>query len=588
MAKVTFVTFYNDFSIGVNILSSLLIEKGHDVSVVFFKLPRKETIDWFEEDADEFMEAVDCYGNIVGGNAEVNRWTDTETGLLIDLLKDLGTQIVCFSSRTTDNKLAADVFPKVRASVHAVTLSGGFGPSLDPGFYAELVDYVFIGEAENCIHDLISKIDSGQSIRDVNNIAFMDKGRLITNPLGSPDRLVFTRQIIPDKTFYIDQERVYAYADRAAVVKTHAYSTFFGRGCISKCSYCSVGNWRELYAREGFHVGARRNRSIGNIIDELIDIKKSGVTFIHFRDEFLTGSYENMKEFFSLYERYVGLPFWAYLVPKQMLIHPDLVEDAVNAGWVDTETGFQSGSDDINRRVFNRHISNRDTLAYAHLVAKYKVNRQYDFIIFNPAEEKKHIRETFSLLQALPKDRAYLYMPRLFYFPQTPICEALAPYRTKTIDFDYYYRLALLYLICFVVPEKTFEGVLNNDAMVLSRFRLKEFYSNYLTSHGIEFMHGTHDKPESITTHRYRRIIEKHGYDDMIVWKDENYFDSMKDICSEKNVLRYIDDTVEPDSHAFLQTVEKPVPIFICSPEKSRIKSLILSRYPDYPGNVYV
>lgn len=588
MAKVAFVTFYNDFSIGVNILSSLLIEKGHDVAVIFFKIPKKENIDWFEEDADEFMEAVNCYGDIVGGNAEVNRWTDNETELLINQLNDFGVEIICFSSRTTDNKLAADVFPQVRKSVDAITLAGGFGPSLAPEFYADLVDYVFVGEAENSIQELMSKIEAGESIKSFNNIGYKENGKLILNRLANPDRLLFQKQLSSEQTFYIDHDKVYTYKNRDSIVKANAYSTFFGRGCISKCSYCSVGNWGALYTKEGYHISARRNRKVEDIVDELVEIKRGGTSFIHFRDEFLTGTYDNMKLFFELYEREINLPFWAYLVPSQMLKHPDLVKDAVNAGWVDTETGFQSGSDEINRRVFNRHIPNRETLEYTKLIAQYKVNRQYDFIIFNPAEEKKHILETFKLLQALPKERAYLYMPRLFYFPGTPICDVLENHPDNKNNYEYYYRLSLLYLICFVTTEKEFERILNDDVMISSSQRLKKYYRNYLQTHEIEFMHGTHDNPDSITTHRYQRIIKKNGYEDLIIWKDDNYFDEMKDIFEGKNILFSINDISNPEISNYLENVRKPVPIFVCSPDKSKIKSYFYDNYPDYPGRIYV
>ncbi len=588
MAKITFVTFYNDFSIGVNVLSSILINHGHDVSVVFFKLPKKETISWFEDQADEFMEAVDCSGNILGGNAQINRWTNQEVSLLIGLLNKIEPDVICFSSRTTDNILAQDVLPKVRAATRAITLAGGFGPTLNPEIYAKLVDYVYIGEAENSINHLISKLEAGESIKEFPNICYLDGQNLTTNKLSDPDDLAFKVQIIPEETYYIDNNRVYPYHTRSEIVKTHTYSTFFGRGCISKCSYCSTGNWRSLYYREGFVIPARRNREIENIISELVELKKSGITFIHFRDEFMTGTYENLKQFFKLYENKVGLPFWAYLVPQQMLTHPDLIKSAVDAGWVDTETGFQSGSDFINRTIFNRRIPHKDTLKYVNLIAEYKINRQYDFIIFNPAEKKEHIQETFKLIQALPKKRAYLYMPRLYYFPGTPITHLIAQEHKTSSDFAYYYRIALLYLICFVTSKKEFDTVLNNEQLISSHQHLKEYYQTYLKKNDINFMFGTHEIPESITTHRYKRIIENNNYTDIIIWKESAYYDQMKTIFSNCNILSTIDTNNTQQAEKILKQTQSPIPLFICSPDKAGIKQKIHSECPEYPGKIYV
>ena len=63
-------------------MTSILIEAGYKVSVIYFKLPTKQKIPWFSEEASEFLEMIDCYGNIVGGNAEVNKYTDREIHLL--------------------------------------------------------------------------------------------------------------------------------------------------------------------------------------------------------------------------------------------------------------------------------------------------------------------------------------------------------------------------------------------------------------------------------------------------------------------------------------------------------------------------
>ena len=594
MNNIVFITFYNDFSVGINILTSLLIEAGYKVSVIFFKLPIKQRIDWFADEATEFLEMIDCYGEILGGNAEVNPATEPEIELLEVLLEKLSPDVICFSSRTTDNSAAKQIIPKLREKSNAVFLAGGFGPSLNPEIYADLVDYVFIGEAENCIIDLMSAIKNNKSLKDFNNIAYKIGGNFKKNRLGNPDYLCFKKQIIPSETYFIENEKIYSFDNPGDVVKTHAYSTFYGRGCISKCSYCSTGNWRNLYANEGYDIRARRNRNVEDIIEELSELRKKGITFVHFRDEFMTDSYQNMKRFFELYEKQVNLPFWAYLVPQQMLAHPELVKKAVDAGWVVTEIGFQSGSDFINRTIFNRFIRHRDTLAYINLIQKYNILQQYDFIVFNPAEKQEHIEDTFKLLQTLPKKRAKLLLLRLHYFPNTPIHDILRNHYLDSHDFEYYYRIALLYLICFVVSKNEFNKILADRKLTSSSKSLKLFYRNYLDRHGIKFIDGTHAIPESITTHRYERIISKKNFDNIIVWKEDDYYNKMAKAFSQTNILYFIDESRNNSSHKnamnpeILKSITYPYPLFICSPQKQEIKKKILSEYPKYPGQVYV
>ncbi len=594
MAKVTLVSFYNDFSVGINVLSSILIEAGHDVSVIFFKLPKKGSMDWFSEEAVEFMEAVDSYGNILGGNAEISRWTDTEVELLINQICELSPDVLCFSSRTMDNTLAREVYPKVRLRVDSVILAGGFGPSLNPEIYADMVDYVFVGEAENCIVELVDAIVSGESIKGFDSISYLEGGELIRNKLAPPGVLKFKKQIIPEETFYIDGDKIISYADRGEVVKTHTYSTFLGRGCISTCSYCSTGNWLTLYKNEGHTVSRRRNRPVEDVIEELKGVRDTEITFVHFRDEFMTTGAKELEHFFELYEREVNLPFWAYLVPKQILAHPNILKKALDAGFVDTEMGFQSGSDSINRSVFTRNLPHKETVEYSWMLEKHNVNRQYDFIIFNPAERPEHHKETFKLLQALPKKRAKLFLPRLYYFPLVPIHEILAEYRDVPIDFEHYYSIALLFLICFVVKENEFDQILNDEKMMGSWQKLRDYYREYIESHGIEFPFGSHAVADSITTPRYERILKKHGYRDVIVWGDDGYFNDMESIFADTNIVHFISDlpeqggVSEKSSPEVLKGVKDEIPLFICSRRKQEIKLKMLSEYSDYPGRVYV
>lgn len=593
MAKVTFITFYNNFCVGINILSSLLIEEGHDVSVIFFKIPQKKKVDWFTEKPTAFLEAVDCNGDIYSGDAVVNRWSDKEVQLLCDLIEEQNPDIIGFNSRTQDNELASEVFPKIRERTKAVTIAGGFGPSLNPEIYAKLVDYVYIGEAEATICDLISKISKGESVENFSNLYFIKDGKTIQNPLSPPDESKYVRQHITEDTFYVERNRIYKYNERQEIISTNAYSIFLGKGCISTCSYCAIGNWRAIYKNEGYRIKPRRNRRFEHVIKELTEIKDKGISFIHFRDEFMTAEASQMKKFFEIYEQEINLPFWANIVPKQMINNPDLLKQLVDAGFVDTEIGCQSGSDEINRTIFTRNIPHKDTLRYAQMLSDYEVNIQYDFIIFNPAEKQKHIDETIELIQKLPKKRAKLLLPRLYYYPLVPLNEIFIKLNLKDvpIDIEHYYCLALKYLICFVMPKPEFDEFLVKEGAKLSAPELKAFYQKYLKDHNISFVTGTHDFPESITNPRYKRILQRHNHKDIIVWGDEDYYGRMTSVFADADEVSHVDDLLVKDgsiSEEIMGKVANNRPIFVCSSRKGEIKQKIKTLFPEYSGRIYV
>lgn len=595
MQNITFLSFYNDYSVGVNVLSRVLIDAGHKISTIFFKLPCQKRIDWFKEEPG-CMETFSPEGYIRGSNSDVNAASSHEIKLLLDLIAEIKTDILCLSTRSPDRDITLQVLPQIREVFKGPILAGGYGPTFDPETYADLVDYVYRGEAENKIVELISDIECGKSIEDFDNISYKRNGELIVNRLAAPEEMPLREQIINKDSFYIEHDKLHMYDDRNELIRyPHSYSIFFGRGCIHSCSYCSAGNWRNLYKKEGFRIPHRRNRQIESVINELIKAKNSGIIFVNFRDEFLTTKADDLKQFFEIYEREVNIPFWAYLVPKQIVNDPEILRMAVDAGLIDTVIGFQSGSDYINRTYFTRTLSHKYHVEFAHLLAKYKVNMKFDLIGFNPAETEEHVKETFKLIQSLPKERSYLSCARLFFLPGTPAVELFAKFKNKPNDYERYYRNILLYLICFVMPEKEFDKILNDQKLTSSWQHLLSFYQDYLERHDIKFPIGTHEVPGSITTHRYQRILKKQKYSEIIIWGNGDYYKEMAHIFKGENIRYHIDDGINSNGTGkdistpeVFSGIKEQIPVFICSSRKHEIRAKLMNEYSSFPGKIIV
>jgi len=76
----------------------------------------------------------------------------------------------------------------------------------------------------------------------------------------------------------------------------------------------------------------------------------------------------------------------------------------VDAGLSLVEMGIQSGSDRINRDVYERHQMKEDVLRATRILHKFK-NRiilRYQFILFNEYEEEEDIIETINLIKEIP------------------------------------------------------------------------------------------------------------------------------------------------------------------------------------------
>ena len=599
MAKVTFITFYNDYSVAVSCLSSSLMRAGHDVSTIFFKLPLSIKIPWFSENPAHY-EQVEQDGLIYGQMIDINKWTTSEVDLLINKLNELSPDVICISCRTHEKELVLDVLPKVKEKCDAVMVAGGYGPSIEPEMFSDLVDYVFIGEAEDSIVELIEEIEKGNSLLEFDNIAYKKDGKFYKNKLRKPDMAQPRFQVFPDQAFVIEQDKLFKFNEGGDFLRReHCYSTTVGRGCVSTCSYCAVSQWEDMYHREGFKLKKRRNRPVQNVIDELISIKDKKFTFIILRDEFLTGPVEYLKEFFELYEKHVHLPFWAQFVPSQMIKHPELLKMAVDAGFVATENGIQSGSDKINREVFTRFIPNESVVEYVNLLSKYKINSKVDFIIFNPAEDDKDNDETIKIIQSLPKElprcRCYPVLPRLTFMEFTPIAKILVDKKILPKDYDHHYATAILYYLCFVMPKDEFEKIKQQyRSGEISREYLLEFYQSYMKENRIEFVPGTHDIPDSITTYRYERILKKNNFDEIIIWGAGSYYKELEYIFKDSKVLYHIDDgeedalinnTVSPE---VLLKKTKSVPIFVCSKFKMEIKMRIVNEFSQHIDEIYV
>jgi radical SAM superfamily enzyme YgiQ (UPF0313 family) len=323
---------------------------------------------------------------------------------------------------------------------NAVSIAGGYGPSLKMEEFAKQVDYVCFGEGETTLIDIARLIDQNrhEEIKTLNNIGYLDKnGSLVINPPHPPimelDSLPFPDWSDNDSIYIENNMRI---TDPAQIRNIRWYDVFASRGCFSQCSYCMAGHWNKLYKSYGNIKFPRvRVRSPEIVIKEIVEyMDKHPLDYVRFMDSVFSASKKWLKEFLDLYKKRVDLPFFCNI--EMRLQSKELLEMLCENGMVQTSFGIQSGSESIRKYLFNRKIGNHEIIEAALLLKKHGVRYQQDFIGFSPFDTEETLKETFDLLCALPPNHIIVFM--LEIFPKSDLSKRYEKEKPKGLSYEHH------------------------------------------------------------------------------------------------------------------------------------------------------
>ncbi len=219
-----------------------------------------------------------------------------------------------------------------RATPDTLFIAGGFGPTLEPEkFLDKGADAVILGEGEETLLELATRVEQGISWSDVRNLVFRNGGMLYRNPLRPvlrnlddlPLQLRFCPGIYVVKGGTLEE--------RDPLPKSALDHLFGARGCVGSCTYCSAGNWRKIYTQSGVSIPKYRYPSNDVCLQHFKALKHTGCKSIVIADDFFIRPYHVLKEFLNRYSKEIGLPFWAYFHPQFLCNHPDILDLALQA-----------------------------------------------------------------------------------------------------------------------------------------------------------------------------------------------------------------------------------------------------------------
>lgn len=313
---------------------------------------------------------------------------------------------VIFSVLTSTYAWCRRTAAAVKRQTAAPTVFLGLQASLVPErvMRDEDVDYVIAGEAENVINPLLAAIGAGGGFDRVDNLWRRENGEA-----------VFTRRAelvdldalpLPDKDLFAP-----------FISHRYSYSAMVSRGCPFQCSFCEETCSKKLYGPKYF-----RRKSVETVMRELIaGRKRSRFREVIFKDSYLSGDKEWLRELMRRYRRDIRVPFKCFCTITGF--DGETAALLAEAGCYSIEFGLQTWNDRIRHRTLNRAETSEDALRAFRHCDRYRLWYDVDHMFNLPGETEADHRlgaERYRRLRYLSRVKVHF----LVYLPTADIVDA--------------------------------------------------------------------------------------------------------------------------------------------------------------------
>lgn len=339
----------------------------------------------------------------------------------IQLLKEKEVRLVGISLVTDDYADAIALTEAIKKELKILVVWGGAHVNVRPEECLKHADIICRGEGEEALLDLVKSVDeTGIVNTHINNLWIKTANGIIKNELRNleedldkypfPDFDLSTQFVIGEK----GSEQL------AAKHLQSEYSIMTSRGCPYRCTYC-YNNYRwDHYKGKGKYL---RFRSIKNIIEELKAAKTifPGLQKVNFWDDsFVSRPIDDFLNFKESYPKEVALPLFCLVEP--MAFSYEKTKILAECGLVGLQVGIQSGSERVNKEVYQRNVENTEILKMAAYIKSLNIQVVYDLIFNNPYETIEDIKKTIQLFLEIPRPFA-LQGYNLVFYPETKLAQ---------------------------------------------------------------------------------------------------------------------------------------------------------------------
>jgi radical SAM superfamily enzyme YgiQ (UPF0313 family) len=351
--------------------------------------------------------------------------TPEEIRLLLNLLEGLCPDLIGFSLTSMFRRTAGMPTSRIRERMPGIPIVwGGIGPTVEPEECIREAGMICLGEGEEALVELLECLAAGQDPSSIQNLWLHRDGEIRKNPprplRRDLDGLPFP-DMEPDDKYAIARNSLVR-NDPAVSNYGNVYDIMTARGCPYHCSFCCEDILQNLYHGERF----LRRRSPENVLEELRAAKKRWNPWrVNFWDEIFVLDEKWLREFAPRYAEEIGIPYWCY-------VHPNTCRESMlrllkDSGVLEVRMGVQSGSERVNRDVFNRPTKNDEIVRACERLREMEIPYSIDLISDNPFETEEDRRETLELLLRLPRPMTIGSdtIGLLSFYPNYPITKRL-------------------------------------------------------------------------------------------------------------------------------------------------------------------
>lgn len=381
---------------GLRTLSACLKREGHDIKLIFLTLPESDYSEVYKENVIKQLDEITKDCKLVG--------------------------ITAMSSTSTRAKQVIEHYQSKNIPV----VWGGPAPTFFPEKCFKTCNIVAVGEAEPALIELASNIERGKDITKIKNLYIRINSEEFRNPVGPA---VHNLDELAHPDYDIESHLILEKGKLIQFEERHLGGIIFfqtERGCPQACSYCTNNILRDLYKGKS---DLLRTHSVDYVIEELRRLHERfpSIGAFDLRDEtFTVRDIEWIKEFSEKYiASGIGVRLKCLAEPATMSgeqISREKIKLLVDAGLTDIIIGIQSGSDRVNKEVYNRFITQKQLLKAAKIVNEFKdkLTVMYDIITCNPYENAEDILETIRLILKI-QPPFYTSVNNLIFFEGTPL-----------------------------------------------------------------------------------------------------------------------------------------------------------------------
>jgi len=374
--------YKNSESLGIEYISSVLKDYGHKTDLIF------------DPGA----------GDVEFKLKTISKYFDYEKKMLLKV-KRFSPDLIAFSSMTNLYPWVRSLSKKLKMYFNIPIIVGGLHPTLLPKevLQYEYIDMICRGEGEYAMLELVNMMDSRRENKNIENIWFKEKNKIIKNPLRP---LIDDLSLLP----FPDKDLFFKYG-----AFTKRYYIMTSRGCPFNCFYCHNHQIKELYK---FSKNFIRFRTVDNVIDELKwALKKYRMKTIYFYDDIFGQNIIWLREFVEKYKKEINLPYKCLIRPQKLSIEKIRLLQKSKCREIDI--GLESGNERIRNKIMNRQIQEKDMMNSFSVLKKSGIKFSTLNIIGSPTETLEELMDTFNLNYRLQPKGALFHI--LYPFPKTQI-----------------------------------------------------------------------------------------------------------------------------------------------------------------------